>query len=158
MWYTGMDSDGKFRIGYATSSDGINWKKYAGNPVLNLGSTGTWDSDVVRVNAVIKDGMTYRMWYVGNGHNRIGYATSTDGTHWTKYAGNPVLDVGSSPGWDQGLVSFAGIIFDSGVYKMWYSGGGATVFDGSVRIGYATSPDGIRWTRYPGNPVLYVGR
>jgi predicted GH43/DUF377 family glycosyl hydrolase len=34
---------------------------------------------------------------------------------------------------------------------MWYSGGQDFY---SHRIGYATSPDGISWTKYAGNPVL----
>jgi predicted GH43/DUF377 family glycosyl hydrolase len=157
MWYTGKGLDGKWRIGYATSTDGINWTKYTGNPVLDVGADSTWDSDVVRLNTVTKVGSTYQMWYVGNGHHRIGYATSTDGITWTKYAGNPVLDVGSPSSWDEGVVSFAGVISDSGIYKMWYSGGGISGFGGIIRTGYATSTTGITWTKYTSNPVLDVG-
>lgn len=157
MWYTGEGLDGKWRVGYATSTDRINWTKYAGNPVLDVGASGTWDDEVARVDAVVKDGSTYRMWYTGNGHQRIGYATSADGINWTKYAGNPVLDVGPSPSWDEGFVSFASVISDSGMYKMWYAGGGASGFGGIVRTGYATSTNGITWTKSISNPVLDVG-
>ena len=44
------------------------------------------------------------------------------------------------------------MIKDGATYKMWYHGGNS---DGSVyAIGYATSPDGITWTKYAGNPVM----
>ncbi len=40
---------------------------------------------------------------------------------------------------------------DAGLFRMWYTG-----FDGErYAIGYAESPDGIHWERYPGNPVLF---
>ena len=66
MWYSGEGVDGKFRLGYATSADGINWSKYVSNPVLDVGAVGAWDSDMVRVNAIIKNGSTYQMWYNSN--------------------------------------------------------------------------------------------
>ena len=36
-----------YRIGHATSPDGINWTKDANNPVLDLGPTGYWDNGLV---------------------------------------------------------------------------------------------------------------
>jgi len=93
------------------------------------------------------------MWYAGSaltsGDLAIGYATSPDGITWTKYAGNPVL-VGLSGGWDHNAWSPT-VLNDGGTYRMWYSGS----FTGpDLKIGYATSPDGITWTKYAGNPVL----
>jgi hypothetical protein len=38
---------------------------------------------------------------------------------------------------------------------MWYSGDSGS--NGNNRIGYATSPDGIVWTKHPANPVLDLG-
>ncbi|RME69883.1 MAG: hypothetical protein D6784_17645, partial [Chloroflexi bacterium] len=57
-------------------------------------------------------------------------------------------------GWEAGGLSGSSVISDSGQYKMWY-----TAFDGSGvgRIGYATSPDGVTWSKYGSNPVLDVG-
>src|SRR5210317_652590 len=34
LWYEGARETTNAKIGYATSSDGINWEKYTGNPVL----------------------------------------------------------------------------------------------------------------------------
>nr|MDO8134773.1 hypothetical protein [Candidatus Njordarchaeum guaymaensis] len=62
MWYSGFDG-GSWRIGYATSSDGITWTKHPGNPVLDLGTSGSWDDAGVSTPWVIKEDSTYMMWY-----------------------------------------------------------------------------------------------
>jgi predicted GH43/DUF377 family glycosyl hydrolase len=156
MWYTGWDGtvNVHFQVGLATSSDGVNWTREATNPVLALGSPGTWDDESVAQAAVIKDGGVYKMWYSGNDGSvgRIGYATSTDGISWNKDSlNNPVLepDVGQ---WDGNFAHMCTVIKDGSTYKMWYSG--ANDFMTSHRIGYATSTDGITWVKYAGNPVL----
>lgn len=152
MWYTGSNGSG-YQIGYATSTDGINWTKHAGNPVLTNGTSGSWDYGHVYEPVVIKDNSTYKMWYTGfNGSNeRIGYAESTDGINWTKYAGNPVLS--PTPGHFDGIHAlFPSVIKDGSTYNMWYTG-----YDGSFQIGYATSANGINWSKYAGNPVLEQG-
>ena len=59
-----------------------------------------------------------------------------EGTHWTKYQGNPVI---ASPYFDQ-----PSIIYEAGVYKMWVS---AIAGQGlPLKIYYAVSTDGISWT------------
>ena len=157
MWYGGYDS--RWRIGYATSPDGVTWTKHGGNPVLDLGPNGAWDDWHVSLPCVLFDGTQYRMWYhgtYGSGssvHWEIGYATSPDGISWTKHAGNPVFERGDPGAWDDFNVYYPRIIFDGDQYKMWYTGYDQT----SNRIGYATSPDGVSWTKYAGNPVLDLG-
>ena len=137
MWYTGHDGS-NWRIGYATSSDGIVWVKHPDNPVLNLGASGAWDDRYVGSPTVLFDGIEYKMWYTGDdGSNyRIGYATSTDGIVWEKHPDNPALDLGASGTWDDSLVFAPTVLFDGAKYQMWYTGD-----DGSSRhrIGYATS-------------------
>jgi uncharacterized repeat protein (TIGR01451 family) len=132
-----------------------NLTKHTGNPILSVGAGGSWDDDDAWGPAVLKEEGSYKMWYTGDdGSNpsRIGLATSTNGITWTKSLSNPVLS--PSQTWETNGVSGASVISDSGLYKMWYTG-----FDSSwvARIGYATSPDGINWTKYGSNPVLSVG-
>ncbi|MBI2883517.1 MAG: hypothetical protein HYY11_06385 [Candidatus Methylomirabilis oxyfera] len=103
---------------------------------------------------VIKDGGLYKMWYSGlsseDGRWRIHYAVSSDGRTWQKYG--VVLDVGASGMWDATSVAFPFVVKDEiGKYHMWYGGRTSTA---SYDIGYATSWDGISWSRDPANPVL----
>jgi predicted GH43/DUF377 family glycosyl hydrolase len=151
MWYHGSDGT-TLRIGHATSQDGINWTKFSDNPVLDVGSLGSWEDTHVTFPYVIKDGDEYRMWYIGYHGNvqNIGYASSTDGTNWTKYADNPVLVQGANNEWDDTSVSSPQVFNISGTLRMWYSG-----YNGNNWcIGTATSSDGLSWTRYANNPVL----
>lgn len=154
MYYTGSGVTNKstypanFRqIGVAFSSDGINWTKYAGNPVIKHGP-GTYDSRYVRGPSVLYDNGTYRMWYTGTAalnstsfFTAIDYATSADGVHWTKYAENPVF-----LGYDLGLSGlpfyqayWPSVVKENGTYLMAFS-------DGTENIGLATSRDGITWS------------
>lgn len=156
MWYSGGTADYTVqKTGYATSADGKSWTKYAGNPVLSTGAAGSWDSAMAIVPCVVKDNSTYKMWYGGYDGSvmKIGYATSTDCTNWTKYAGNPVLGLGGAGAWDDVYVYPASVILENGTFKMWYGG-----YDGvNSRLGFATSTDGTNWTKYASNPVLGIG-
>ncbi len=133
------------------------WGKYPGNPVLELGESGTWDDYHVFAPTVLFDGTKYQMWYTGNGPSggRIGYATSADGIVWVKYLGNPVLNRGASGTWDACYIAAPTVLFDGTKYQMWYRGGSAGC--SLYRIGYATSADGIVWEKYPA-PVLNIGK
>ena len=131
------------------------WEKYPGNPVLDVGPDVAWDYRSISGPCILFHGGEYRMWYSGHGSKCwIGYATSPDGIVWTKYADNPVLDLGPSGAWDSDSVHNPDVHFDEGLFKMWYTGGR----DAShLWIGYATSPDGIVWTKYEDNSVLSIG-
>jgi uncharacterized repeat protein (TIGR01451 family) len=146
MWYTGFDSNGVGRIGYATSPDGVAWTEYGSNPVLGVGASGSWEDDDVLDPTVIKEGSTYHMWYSGYDGitNRIGHATSSDGTTWTKDPANPVLDVGSPGGWDWLHVYGPSVIRYNDTFLMWYSG---ETLPEARQTGYALSSDGSAWTR-----------
>lgn len=126
------------------------WQPYDGNPVFTAAAVG-WDNFGVSQPSVIKDGDIYRLYYqagLGNS-SAIGLATSADGVHWMRYAGNPVL-VPSPFGWDNYAVSKPFVMKDGAVYRMWYTGG---TFQ-QTHIGYATSPDGVTWTKQGTAPVL----
>ncbi len=83
----------------------------------------------------------------------LGVGISHAQTNWTKYPGNPVLDLGANGTWDDFLVINPMVILDGVDYKMWYAGNDGT----NWRIGYATSSDGITWTKHASNPVLDLG-
>ena len=175
MWYTcgGLnyptDTLLRSRLCYATSLDGINWIKYSGNPILDVSYTGGWDSLGVETATVIIDSIAptaerYKMWYAGQYFNSyrydIGYAFSSDGINWTKHA-SPVIQVGSTSEWDNGFLEGPSVMKEGSIYKMWHCGYDVSVdgsgTDGHTNIGYATSTDGINWTKYIDNPVLRTG-
>ncbi len=180
LWYVGEDSNSVSRIGYAVSPDGNNWTRVmgmgTGGGVLDVGAVGRFDSDSISYFSIVKDGLTFKMWYSGYDQNKgngftagIGYATSTDGLNWIRLsgplAGGAVYGKSGIPGafdQDEAYVPFvikdqatvqspcSGVAAGATCYRMWYEGasnnGGYSFF-----IGYATSGDGINWTRVIGS-------
>jgi predicted GH43/DUF377 family glycosyl hydrolase len=145
MWYSGTAISQIFtipEIGYAWSLDGVNWNRSA-NPVLPK-RPGKWDDGGTAQATVLQDGDTLRMWYTGAGADPtefqdIGFAISTDGIHWTKYQGNPILE--SPDTWTDDIFS-PSVILDGDQYRMWFSGS-EPVFPFDAKIGYATAPVAI---------------
>jgi len=155
MWYAAMEND-VFAIGHASSEDGINWTKDENNPVLQAGEPGSWDDRWVYVPKVVYDGSSFHMWYNGsraNGSEQIGYATSPDGSAWTRHEGNPVLASGEAGAWDSGNVGPGGVYYDGESFHMWYAGNAANA-PGVFKVGYASSADGSTWTRSNVNPIM----
>jgi len=152
MWYAGYNGT-YWRIGYATSADGVAWTKYAQNPVMDVGVANSWDSKMVMPDTVRYEDGEYRMWYQGNDGSRwrFGYANSTDGINWTRYASNPIIQPGAGANdWDKSEVGQFSVVNASGTYQGWYAGNNGV----NWCIGYATSPDGMSWTKHASNPVL----
>lgn len=71
----------------------------------------------------------------------------------TPYGKNPVFEGTDADTWDQMIRERGYILFEEGAFHMWYTGYRAGS-DSRMCLGYATSPDGIRWTRYPDNPIF----
>ena len=66
--------------------------------------------------------------------------------------GNPVFE-GAGPGhWDEHIRERGWILLEDGQYHLWYTGYAGSD-DNPKYLGYATSPDGITWTRHPDNPI-----
>ncbi len=124
---------------------------------IPLGTNGTGDDTHAYGPALLKDGATYKMWYSGSDGAtlRIYYATSSDGLTWTKYnnaipstsdttTSDGRIPLGTNGTGDDAHTGYPTVIKDGSTYKMWYSG-----HDGSAwRIFYATSSDGLTWTKY----------
>jgi predicted GH43/DUF377 family glycosyl hydrolase len=145
-------------IGHATSTDGIVWERDPANPVLTRGAGGEWDDHSLLRMAVIHDASGFRMWYEGLGQTSdsswVGYATSPDGSVWTKHPDNPIMAPGSPGTFDAGGVGPQAVIVRDGLYQMWYAAmpNSATGIS-DVSVGYAESDDGLSWIRRS-EPVL----
>ena len=146
LYYMGSGGDEPWRIGLATSGNGVNWKRSASNPVLPEGKPDSWDGRQVSMPAVYNDNGELRMWYSGAGKGGgFGLATSPDGVKWDRQGEGPVLrGIGGSM--DPCVRKFGD------EFVMWYCG----KVGPSYRLLRATSPDGVKWTKDP-EPVLPLG-
>jgi hypothetical protein len=97
MLYTGANSKSVTQVGYATSNDGVHWKKYENNPVFN---DPTWAHNDTEGWGVIKVGDTYFLWYntlmtaystLNPSPRELGVAISKDLIHWTPYKSSPIF-------------------------------------------------------------------
>ncbi len=133
-------------------------------PIFTAGTEVTdWDWDGVWIETVLKTDEGYRLYYVPDYSSWIGCATSPDGVHWTKYndtATSAVRFANSDPvfvkdevfsSWDGIYVGAPAVRADDLGWEMFYGGAQST---GYFAIGYATSVDGITWTRVGDAPLL----
>lgn len=170
MWFMGAGGSTRFgqgmkwQWGVARSVDGMSWLADSTNPI-NTDNLLSWWTDAAGPGRILFDGTTYRTWYEGDRglfpgtYEAIGYATSPDGVHWAKYQPDPVLEPGLPGEWDEsGIGYFNTVLYDAGIYQMWYTGNVIHDVTGTTGIGFAVSRDGIHWRKYPGNPVLTGGR
>ena len=158
MWFTGGFWSGPFgmsgRIYCAESADAVSWTIVG--VALDVAPAGTWDGAAVQYPSVVRDasGM-YWLFYVGwdGTTNRIGLATSTDGVTFARIGADPILDLGPAGSWEEVHLGFPSVV--PGVsWTMMYAGD-----DGStVRLGRATSADGVHWTKDADNPEFVAGQ
>jgi hypothetical protein len=146
LWYGGRQSGLPVEIGYATSPDGLDWVRDAGNPVLSEASSSPTAS--VYPGTVIQDGGQLQMWYMylGSAEPAVYHATSANAITWV--VTGPVL-VGETGAWDAAGAYEPAVVQHETTYEMWYGSGSG--------IGQAESADGVAWTKSGGNPVLTGG-
>jgi hypothetical protein len=65
----------------------------------------------------------------------------------------PVFVPGGPGAWDAKIRERGWILHDQYGFRLWYTGYDGTR-EGIKRLGYATSVDGLRWTRWPMNPLV----
>ena len=130
------------KSGINPDSSGL-WDKYSGNPVLS------------KSNEISGDRVDWDYFC----------AYSSDGTNWTKYENNPVLEP-SPGGWDYVGLETVSILLDPEApkterYKMWYDAVDTVVnrqeTDYRSNIGYAKSNNCKNWVKHADNPVLSTG-
>jgi hypothetical protein len=113
---------------YTSLNGKTGWTADPLNPMLTGNSEG--------VPAVWKENGVWYMLYRYGGPDKIGLANSTDASHWTRYEGNPVINVGS-------FCDPWGVIKVGSTYYLWVNDG----YGGSGRgAELHTSTDLIHWT------------
>lgn len=174
MWFTSVAfarDQAVLNTAYADSDDGVQFANLS-DPVLTPVADG-WDSrgiETVSVASAADGG--WLLLYTGDrppgpAHHAIGLARSTDGVHWTKQGDGPILAPMND--WEQpvcadppgctavlGGVAEPSILRQEPGLRLWYA---ALRYENGYwisRIGHASSPDGLTWTR-EANPVLEPG-
>ncbi len=103
-----------------------------------VGDPGQWDAKIRERGWILKEGELWRLWYTGFDPNqqppmmKLGYATSSDGLHWTRYSQNPLI----SEFWVEDMM----VVKHGDEYFMFAEGA-------ADQAQLLKSPDGIHWTR-----------
>ncbi|MBK8023195.1 MAG: hypothetical protein IPK19_17655 [Chloroflexi bacterium] len=155
MFYSGScERTGKpAAIGYATSTDGVQWEKAAENPILAPDGDG-YDARCVSIGVPMYEDGQWILYYAANSTpcngpgKSIGRATapSPDGP-WVREA-DAVLTAGDSSAWDNGFLMPHAVFHIGDQYIMYYSGGAEFLLPLPRLVGMATSTDGIHWAKY----------
>jgi hypothetical protein len=148
-----------YRIGVATAQHPLGpWIKHPNNPLLDLGTPGSWDDVIVACPVILKEGPgKYFMWYCAVGssppYNKccsIGLAkASRPEGPWTRIGKNPVIE---------GFGYVSSVIKKDGKYYLYseYPVNSTASDYGPISLATADSPEGP-WTPWSGNPVLPAG-
>lgn len=148
MWYTGSSGSSFVNGGlcYAESLDGISWTQYGSNPVVAFGSISSGN--------VFKNAGTYYGYYANTSFGSISQYTSPDGVTWT-LAHSGVLSLGSAGAWDSSQLFNFQVVFIDGMGTWWAIYSGNAPSNNVFCTGVASSPDGVTWTKYASNPVIF---
>ena len=132
------------------------FKDYSKNAVvLAPGGEGEWDAGAIGSVSVIKVNDIFHLYYEAWGQLskggtkeeyeslQIGHATSTDGIHWKKDPANPVVKRGEKGEWDRDGTWDPFVIYEDGIFKLWFGGGNESHCDWA----YAVSGDGSHFEK-----------
>ena len=132
-------------IGLAESRDGgKTFIRLSRAPIMDRNDEDPW---MVSTPFVLRDRDRWRMWYLsGKGWTSDGVgsfyalrqAWSSDGINWSRQHGW-ALDLNDS----ETNIASPTVLRDESGWHMWF----CTFVDGSYRLGYAASSDGISWQR-----------
>lgn len=124
----------------------VEFVPYEGNPIFTAAGEATWDAALRERGWILREGDRWRMWYTGydgtrQGLKMLGYATSTDGLHWTRHADNPLY----TEHWVEDMM----VVPHGGRYYMFAEGR-----DDQAHL--LVSDDGLHWTRQGPLDVRYA--
>ncbi len=116
--------------------DLVKWTPYSGNPIFSAEGPGHWDVKIRERGWIMRDGNAFRLWFTGYDGKRdarklLGYATSTDGLHWTRFDKNPLV----RDHWIEDMM----VVKENGMYYMFAEGEHANHAE------MLTSRDGVTW-------------
>jgi len=145
MWYTGFEGHGgiggpQLKLGYASSSDGLHWKRHPDNPVYDQ----RWVEDMM----VVKHDGTYYMIAEGK-HDIAEMLTSPDGIRWTRVGPLDIRMTNGEP-ISAGPRGTPTVWFEDGTWYLFYE-------RRDLGIWLATSKDTKVWKNVSDDPVIELG-
>lgn len=153
LYFNAYGKDGRFRIGLATSTDGIHWTKYS-TPIYE-GDT-TWNYSVVSAS-IVKNENEYLLYFSGRAKNSssysIGVLSSQDGLSFKRKTSGPIISPTST--WEGQSTYWPSVTYENGLYTMIYMNSSAGTSSG---FGMATSSDGVQWSKNNSNPILLYSK
>jgi len=144
--------------------------------ILKAGPSGSWDarlSGAISPSTVVKKDGMYFLYYIGADgdrgsphddggprHRALGVATSTDGIHFTKHSGNPIITHLPNHNEEEGVFSAGAALDGKGSIVLYYGAMDAgrqssTLVDGDVRL--AVSGNGLNFMDH-GDVISHADR
>ncbi len=142
LWYTGYSESNPdtLFVGYASSQDGFNWVRYAGNPVFR----NSWTEDMM----VVKKDSVYYMFAEGRG-DIAHLLTSADKIHWEDQGSLQIRYTNGMP-LDAGPYGTPTVWFESNIWYLFYERNDSAIW-------LASSKDLKLWTNVQDEPVIKKG-
>jgi len=155
LYYVGRNNAGVCGLGLATSTDGINFTKHSGNPLVLASAWSGGGTDMAVGHVVKLSSGQWALMFERGISFAIYLGLSSDGMSWTPgNNGNPVME-GTAGSWDSNGVANPKLFeLAAGKYLLGYNGNSG---EGRWKIGFAWSTDLINWTKFSGNPVMDTG-
>lgn len=147
-------------MGLATSCDGLTWT-HKGTLTLEAAVPSPWNqADINDMTILYNPGTElFEGWYSATidandlTTTGIGYATSSDGLHWSRVSEGPVIDQGPPGSWNEERIGGQDVVKVEDTYYLYYTA--TTLLPKFYRqIGCEISQDGVNWVQCPGNPLL----
>lgn len=127
MYYLGQNNMGIQRLGVAVSEDGMHWIKYANNPIMDVGSKGSFDENGLGEPSVIYHAPYFYMIYTGRNtaeQRNIGAAVSLDGVTWKKLNYHGMVNLDNNNTWNNQVICDTTLVNGgNGNVIAWYGGG-----------------------------------
>lgn len=140
LWYTGYEKGKDRHLGYAESSDGLNWKRFSDNPI----HTANWVEDM----CVVKEGDTYYMF--AEGRDDIAHLlTSSDRIHWEEQGSLDIRMVNGEPV-SKGALGTPTVWKEDTTWYLFYERNDSGIW-------LALSRNMKQWTNVQDEPVIKMG-
>lgn len=157
IYFTCRNENNMSHIGYVDIDfkNNYNLINISESPVVTPGDLGMFDDSGAAMGCLIKKDSDYYLFFLGWNlkvtvpwQNSIGLAKSTNSfNEFIKYSKAPILDRSDE---DPFSISYPFILFDNGIYRMWYGSNLSWGKDQSEMrhvIKYAESTDLLHWNR-----------